>query len=96
MSDRGDIARGYQRTAAEDREVTEFLRDFDHAIVRLNALGVDVLRLRGFVCQHLEALESLRAAWNEHMKTCPQHAKLPSFDEIKAWMDAPSNTAGGG
>jgi len=47
MSDRGDIARGYQRTAAEDREVTEFLRDFDHAIVRLNALGVDVLRLRG-------------------------------------------------
>jgi 2-keto-3-deoxy-L-rhamnonate aldolase RhmA len=44
----------------------------------------------------LSALESLRAAWNAHMATCPQHAKLPSFEEIKAWMDAPSNTASGG
>jgi hypothetical protein len=40
-----------------------------------------------------EALESLRAAWNEHMAACPRHATLPSFDEINAWMNAPSNTA---
>lgn len=40
-----------------------------------------------------DALESLRAAWNEHMKTCPQHAKVPTFEEIDAWMKAPSNTA---
>lgn len=40
-----------------------------------------------------EALESLRAAWNEHMKTCPQHADVPSMAEIDAWMNAPSNTA---
>lgn len=43
-----------------------------------------------------EALASLRAAWNEHMATCPQHAKVPSFEEIDAWRNAPSNTASAG
>lgn len=41
----------------------------------------------------VQALQSLRAAWNEHMKTCSQHAKVPSFEEIEAWRNAPSNTA---
>jgi hypothetical protein len=49
-------------------------------------------QLRGAV----EALRSLRAAWDEHMKMCPQHANVPSFEEIDAWMKAPSNTASGG
>lgn len=43
-----------------------------------------------------EALQSLRAAWDEHMKTCTQHVKVPSLEEIEAWRDAPSNTASAG
>ena len=40
-----------------------------------------------------DALSSLRAAWNAHMATCSQHAKVPSCEEIEAWRNAPSNTA---
>lgn len=40
-----------------------------------------------------QQLQSLRAAWDQHMATCPQHAKVPSPEEVDAWMNAPSNTA---
>lgn len=44
----------------------------------------------------VEALASLRAAWDAHMKTCPQHANAPTLADIDTWMSAPSNTASGG
>lgn len=57
----------------------------------------DAERLRSQLQGAVEALASLRAAWDEHMKTCPQHAKLPGLSEhLEAWKNAPSNTASGG
>lgn len=42
-----------------------------------------------------EQRDSLRAAWNAHMETCPKHATLdvPTMEQIQAWRDAPSGTA---
>ena len=44
----------------------------------------------------VETLRQLRDAWNAHFETCPApelKIDAPTWDDLRAWADAPSGTA---
>lgn len=82
---------------------TSLSRD-DRAFLDAWLVGADfpmapvVRRLLAAHDDRVEALATLRSAWNAHMETCQQHATLPTIEppseaDLAAWRDAPSGTA---
>lgn len=44
-----------------------------------------------------DALEQLRSAWNAHFDSCPApvlNVPAPTWEQLQAWANAPSDTAG--
>lgn len=73
----------HTRTSAEDSEATDLLRDFDRIVDRLGALGLDVLKLRGYVLA--EDDEAMEDAEREQAR---YYAMREDRDRLQALLDA--------
>lgn len=96
-----DLSEPIQRLRAEAVRPDEnnpdvFYVTLSRAVAELLVVDAERADYQQKAASDAEALESLRAAWNAHMLVCRQPRDVPSLEELRAWMDAPSDTASGG